>query len=1149
MKIKDILLRDPATHPLVNQGQARIADTKNEKAVQELRWELSSFVCEGQYAEGIERVVRSYLQNQEKPSQRGAWVNGFFGSGKSHLLKMLAHLWQNTKFSDGVTARSLVPNMPPDLRDLFRELDTAGKRSGGLLAAAGPMPAGVNEQVRLTVLNIVLHAVGLPESYPAARFCLWLKEQDFYDSVKASLKGDGKDFDRELNNLYVSGAIARAVLKCDSKFARNETEARETIRSQFPRLSTDVNSADFLLTMKAALQLRGREGRLPCTVLVLDEVQQYIGPSEERSALVTEVAETVSKELGSQVMIVGAGQNALTDVRLLNKLLDRFTIRVPLSDTDVETVTRKMLLQKKPDAVAEVKALLGRQAGEVSRELHGTRIAERVEDRDIIVDDYPLLPVRRRFWENCFRQIDAAGTSSQLRSQLKIVHDAVARLSNRELGAVVPGDELYEALAPDMVTTGVLANELSERILRVGKDKGHLAQRICGLVFLIGKLKREGGADIGIRASSEHIADLLVVDLTADNSKLRAEAESTLTRLVESGELMEIDHEYRLQTDAARQWDAEFRARQAKLNNDEPAIQFLRDTFLNDGIGKILHSIKPLQGLAKEPRQLLTYRDQTPPTVDGSGIPVWIRDQWAGSENDMVKAARTAGSQNPIIYIFVQRKSADDLRRLIVEAEAARQTVEAKGNPSTDQEQEARQHMEGRRAKAESDRDQLVADVVGSAKVFQGGGNEVLISDLAAKVREAADASLIRLFPRFKEADSAAWEAVLKRARSGADHPFQPLGYNDATEKHPVCQEVIAKIGAGKLGGKIRDELGASPYGWPQDAIDAALIALHRSQHVTATLNGAPIAIGQLDQNRISKAEFRVEHATLSIEDRLAVRGLFLKVAINTKSGEETARTPEFLAAMNNLALSAGGEPPLPTVPDMKEIEDLKSLIGNAQLVAIRQKAQDFEKKISEWSKARDLAAQRRPAWQIVDRMARAARDIDDTKPLLEQIEAIRKQRLLLAPTDPVSPIRVQLAEKLREWVNEAGAELSAAYTRAMATLDSTEVWKKLKEADRLDIEREVGLVEPAKPDLSTDESLLQHLEARPLATVRTEIAAIAGRTQQAIERAAKLLEPKTTVIVLDHTTLHTEPEVDAWLARQRIKLVEAVKKGPVLIN
>ena len=48
MKIKDVLQRDPATHPLVNQGQARIADKTNEKVVEELRGELSTFVCEGQ---------------------------------------------------------------------------------------------------------------------------------------------------------------------------------------------------------------------------------------------------------------------------------------------------------------------------------------------------------------------------------------------------------------------------------------------------------------------------------------------------------------------------------------------------------------------------------------------------------------------------------------------------------------------------------------------------------------------------------------------------------------------------------------------------------------------------------------------------------------------------------------------------------------------------------------------------------------------------------------------------------------------------------------------------------------------------------------------------------------------------------------------
>ena len=70
MKIKDILQRDPSTHPLVNQGQARITGHSNAKELDELRGELSTFVCEGQYADGIQRILQSYLSNLSQTSQR-----------------------------------------------------------------------------------------------------------------------------------------------------------------------------------------------------------------------------------------------------------------------------------------------------------------------------------------------------------------------------------------------------------------------------------------------------------------------------------------------------------------------------------------------------------------------------------------------------------------------------------------------------------------------------------------------------------------------------------------------------------------------------------------------------------------------------------------------------------------------------------------------------------------------------------------------------------------------------------------------------------------------------------------------------------------------------------------------------------------------
>jgi hypothetical protein len=1149
MKIKDVLQRDPAVHGLVNQGQARIMDIRSERAMDELRGELSTFVCEGQYAEGIQKIIRSFLDDLGRTSQRAAWVSGFYGSGKSHVLKMLCHLWQNTEFPDGATARSLIPSMPDELNALLRELDTAGKRAGGLLAAAGSLPSGSTDNVRLTILGILLQAVGLPSQYPQAQFCLWLHSQGHYDRIKVDVEAAGKVFERELNNLYVSGPVARAVISCDAHFAKSEAEARQVLRAQFPQQPTDITTEEFLRTAKDALRLSSRNERPPCTLLILDEVQQFIDKSSERSVLVTEVAEAVSKQLDSHVMVVGAGQSALTDQPLLQKMLDRFTIRVPLSDAEVETVTRKVLLQKKPSAVADVRKVLDDHAGEISRQLHGTRVAERTEDHQIIVEDYPLLPVRRRFWEQCFRQIDAAGTQSQLRSQLLIIHDAVAKMSEKPLGSVVPADELYEALAPAMINTGVLLHEINERIIKLGESDGPLARRVCGLVFLINKVRREDTADIGVRASKDHIADLLVDDLAGDNGRLRSDVGEVLEKLTNEGALLKVDDEYRLQTREGSEWDGEFRKRQAKLRNDDAAIQFRRDQLLYAELDKVVRSVKLLQGTAKEARTLAIHREQTPPPVDGQSIPVWIRDGWSCQEKEHVGAARVAGSDNPTVFVFIPRQSADDLLRLIVDADAAQQTADAKGNPTTAEGQEARQSMESRRARAAAERDRLVQEVVSNARVFQGGGNEVLSLTLDQRLRDAASDSLVRLFPRFKEADSNAWGSAIKRARDGAEHPFQPLGHTDATEKHPVCQQVIATVGSGCTGTDVRRALKSGPYGWPQDAIDAAIIALHRLQHVTATLNGAPVAPGQLDQNKIAKAELRVERTTLSVQDRLILRKLFQTAGIACKSGEEAAKATEFLRTLLELAQSAGGQPPLPPTTGLTDLEDLEKLVGSEQLVAIKDKVKDLEKRIEAWTALRDLAEKRQPVWDLVLRLARHAEPLDAAKPHLEQMQAIRDQQLLLDSTDHVSPLRKALADLLRSEVNRLHTENVQAYKKASQALAANDAWTQLSGDDQKAILAEVGLSEPVQPSVKADEALTAHLDSRSLSAARAETDAITGRVSQAIQRAAKQLEPKVQTVTLERSTLRTEADVDAWLERQKKRLLKAVKQGPVLID
>jgi len=1150
MTIKELLQQDPSL-PLVNQGQARIADKRDDRALAELQGELRTFVCEGQYADGIVRIVESFLKNQSHTSQKAAWVSGFFGSGKSHLLKMLAHLWADTSFPDGSTARSLVPAMPDELRSVFRELDTAGKRSGGLAAAAGSLPSGSTDLVRQTVLGILLRGVGLPEQYSQAQFVLWLQGHGYLDAVKAEVVKAGKVWEAELNNLYVSGPLARGVLACDPTFAAGEVEARKTIREQFPKRDTDITTAEFLRVAKEALRHAGRDGRSPCMVLILDEAQQYIGDSNERSVLITEVAEAVSKELDGQVILVAAGQSALTGVPLLQKLMDRFTIRVPLSDTDVETVTRKVLLQKKPAAVPAVRDELNKFSGEVSRQLQGTRIGEVGSDAKIIVEDYPLLPVRRRFWEHCFRQIDAAGTSSQLRSQLRIIHDAIAKLASRPLGALVPGDELFDALAPEMVNTGVLLRELNEKIIALSPDSKSgdpLARRICGLIFLISKLPRESGSDIGVRTTKDHLADLLVDDLRADNGKLRDEVGTTLERLVANAVLMPVENEYRLQTREGSEWDREFKNRQTKLAADAADVQIKRNILLYAELDRFIRAQRVVQGAAKESRALLVTRDQTPPAIDGSGIPIWARDEWSASEKSMVDLARSAGSDSPLIHVFIPRSHAEDVRRWIIEATAAEQTIESKGVPSTPEGSEAKRSMESRLALAVKNRDSLIRDIVGAAKVFQGGGTEMLQLTLDAKLRDAIASSLVRLFPRFGEADSAAWKVAMQRARDGADQPFGPVGHSGATEQHSVCQEVMSRIGMGKTGTALRKELEVAPFGWPRDAIDAALIALHRSQHVRVTLNGALVPSAQLDQNKIPKAEFRIDSAPLPVGDRLLVRGL-ITTLVPCRNGEEVAKAAEFLQAIRALATAAGGPAPLPVPPIVPGFDQLSGLSGNALLAGLLSVVEPWKTLIPEWQKARDLSAQRSSAWDLVESLARHSASLPQADDARTQLDAIRTNRLLLAPVDPVATVRATLTTLLREQVTNIDANLRAALEEALIAVESSAPWQGLDNTQRSRILSGTRLVAPRSPDLSTENTLILELDASSLSARSTEVEAMPARAQRAIELAAKALEPTVRSIPLERATLRSPEDVTAWLTRTEARLLEAVKSGPILVH
>lgn len=1147
MKNRQLFLRDPTVSKLLNDGVAAVREGVSAKEIETLRYELEHFVCEGQYEDGLIRILESYLGNMGSTTQPAAWVSGFYGSGKSHLLKMFRHLWVDTRFADGATARGLA-RLPQEVQDLLRELDTLGRRSVGLLAASGTLPSGGGESVRLAVLSIVLASKGLPEALPQAQFCMWLQKNGIFDRVKAAVEAAGKEFLSELQDLYVSPILAKAVLDADPDFAADLKQARAALRAQFPVVN-DLSTNEFIRLTREVLS---GNGQMPCTVIVLDEIQLFIGNDPVRSTDVQEVAEALCKQLDSRVLLIGAGQTALAgNDRLLQRLMARFTIPVELSDADVETVTRRVVLAKKADKRKTIEDTLNAHAGEIDRQLAGTRIAVCAEDRDIVVDDYPLLPVRRRFWEHVLRAVDVPGTASQLRTQLKIVHEAVRQTAEAPLGTVVPADFIFGQLHPDLLRSGILLREIDETIRNLD-DKtggGRLAQRLCGLIFLIRKLPREAVADIGVRATPEMLADLLVSDLSSDGTQLRKDVPQILRKLVDAGTLIKLDEEYSLQTRESSEWDREFRNRQTRLNGDLTSLSTKRSSLISAACGEALKGIKLTQGKCKELRKLLVHFGTEAPPAGGSDIPVWVRDGWGEKESTVINDARAAGSDTAIIFVYVPKGSADDLQKAIVDYEAAKSTLDFKGTPTTPEGREARDAMATRMGTAEATRNQIVNDVIDCAKVFQGGGGERYELSLVAKVEAAAQASLDRLFRSFKNADDNRWPNVINRAKSGDETALSAVDWKDAPEKHPVCAAVLSEVGSGKRGKEVRDTFEASPYGWPRDAVDAALIALHTTGHLRATHKGVTVSQGQLDQAKISVTDFRTETVTLNAKERIRLRKLFQETGISCHSGEETAKAPVFLARLAELADHAGGEPPMPVRPATTHFDMLRGCGGTEQLSEILEQHDTLAQQARDWGKLAELAGKRKPAWETLCTLLKHADVVSGTDELRKQADAVKSERRLLGASDPVPDIRKAAVDTLRAAVIAAHAEYEKTYKAQMAALTTSDNWKKLKADQQMQILADEGI--DALPVLAVgpEADLIRTLDQTPLPAWKTRTDALPQQFARATLAAAKLLEPKTQHVHLTSGTLKTEQDVKAWLANTEQDLLAKLKTGPVVIS
>jgi len=1148
---RELFNSDPRTIIWKNHGVAKVDGNKFVENLDELKFELQHFVCEGQYQKGLEKILRNYLGHLDQDEQKAVWISGFFGSGKSHLCKMLRALWENTELPDGLTARGAA-QLPDAIRELLKELDTVSRRQGGLVAASGTLSAGNTAFIRRTLAELVLDSRGLPADIPKGRFILWLRREGIEEKVQKALEGKGKTWYTETNNFRMSTSLHQSISEVHPALGDAQT-VRDLLKAQYPSQSSNDITNDELKHL--LIEVLAPKGNFPLTLIVLDEMQQYIGEDGNRSMAVQELAQLLVSSFKGKLLLVATGQNALTGTNNLRKLMDRFTVSVDLQDADVDTVIRKTVLLKKP-GLTELSTTLSDREGEISRHLHGNSTYQwRESDREYLVADYPLLATRRRVWEWVQRAMDGAGTNSQLRGQLRLVYEALQDYAERPVGEVVRGDFIFDKNSTGMLQASILSNELNNEIqalLANGDPEVKLQGRIMSMVFILNRLAHLQQDDKKIPTTESALTDLLLENLRG-RQELESRMVKALDSLVKRGLLQRIDEAYLIQTKEGNAWHQVFQQEKNALANNAGARDAQRQDLIKSLFKSELGSLVSMaMGQTAQSRPIEVGWGSSAPS-SAKGVAVWVQDGASINEDQVLRTAQ-ATRDGTLVYVYLPREASGELMTHIVELAAARQTIQLKASASGPEAEDARKAMaeteHGARSKAEG----IIRDMISRSRVWVSGGSACDGMSLRARIEDACEKMLLRKYPDFPKGDTSGWSQVITLCKQGTTNTVDTvLAYSGQLLDHPAVKLVIARIGASAKWQEITSHFDEGSYGWPIDTTEGILYLLWAMNVVDVRLPApAQASIGQTDRRELRKATVSTQVVVVTPEDRMKFRGIMqaLDPPGPMTAGKELEQESEGFELIRALHASSGGPAPAPQPQVNRLLAEAEGKHpGPERLKFLAEHAVEVKKAIETWTERRNSIATRSKGWDRLKLLLFQGDGQDSITSIKSEVDALVGSRGLLSEPDPVGPLLRKASELFRALVMDAWQAWKGAYDRELATTGRDPDWLSANEDKRTETLHRFGVRVLLKPELGTDEKVIESLQSISLATWRDQSDALAGRFAKLRSELVQARQPKAQSLSLKRSVITSQTELEAYLTDLRSSIEPALAKGPVILE
>lgn len=813
------------------------ADSKNELANEVTEYVITA---EQQRPQLLPALFKTLIPPQ-KPAC--VWISGDFGSGKSHLLKILSYVLENQLEVDGRKCADIFADKTGDDFELKGDIQKACRvPTESVLFNIQEKLDGIGKNQLDPVLNIFLkefnRKLGFDDKKPE------IAEIERYFAKKGKYEWLKSEYKKRYNKEWVDDRPSILLKKQNlaKLFAEmegiSEADALDNITTQINKYTLDIDG--FVSLVKAHLDSKTPGSRF---IFFADEVGQFIGKDVHRMLSLQTIAEGLIDRTDGRASIMVTSQMDI-DATLGNlekqqeydfsRIQGRFTTRINLTSANADEVIQRRLLEKKPEPQKALCAVYDSQKNIIKSLFNfgdSSQFKSAYKSDDQFATDFPFIDYQFDLLQRSIIELSKnnafSGKQQSVgeRSLLTITQEVAKAYKDKDLNQIIQFCDMYEGIR------GILQTKVQSDIQQAEKTlNDDMALKVLKALFLVKYVK-------GFPSTVDNITKIMLPTLDTDFPEYKSKIQEALNKLVRTSYIEKgAKDEYHYQTNEEKDIETEIKNEELQpdaINNELKKIfrdeifsdnKIKLSTFKTFSYGRIvdeqqdgrdaemyIHFITPVNTLpSTDDQAMLMYSMQHTNQL----LVVLDEDKYMAEDIAMFKKADKCLTR-------LLSASSDNYRQQIV----------------TDKRRVNTQRRENIVSR--------LTDLTKGARLFMGGQEikDIRQTDLRNRLNEGMARLVEQVYTNLKMLTIDYDDAMLKQIINNAN-PTGPLGY----QMDNCSQEILNQISRNKLLSvrtKVKDLVDyfrGNTYGWYETATLCILAKLYKMDKISFRSNGSPVA-------------------------------------------------------------------------------------------------------------------------------------------------------------------------------------------------------------------------------------------------------------------------------------------------------------------